>query len=96
MSVSDVVELSGVFALQAMDDPLLLAALTPLGAVLRPSAMRWSLCATDRCFKNAWMGAFFRAGQASISVRLRPAPGRLMNISIGLNICLQDLSLMDV
>lgn len=49
--------------LQAMDDPLLLAALTPLGAVLQPGAMRWGLCASDRCFKNKWMGAFFRAGQ---------------------------------
>ena len=25
--------------------------------------MRWSLCATDRCFKNGLMSAFFRAGQ---------------------------------
>ena len=28
--------------------------------------MRWSLCATDRCFKNGLMGAFFRAGQVRL------------------------------
>lgn len=47
----------------AMDDPLLLAALTPLSSAIQPGAMRWSLCATDRCFKNGLMAAFFRAGQ---------------------------------
>lgn len=47
----------------AMDDPLLLAALTPLNRASQSGAMRWSLCATDRCFKNSFMSAFFRAGQ---------------------------------
>lgn len=47
----------------AMDDPLLLAALTPFRSVFEKGGMRWSLCATDRCFKNGLMSAFFRAGQ---------------------------------
>jgi len=47
----------------AMDDPLLLAALTPFRSVFETGGMRWSLCASDRCFKNSLMSAFFRAGQ---------------------------------
>jgi monolysocardiolipin acyltransferase len=47
----------------AMDDPLLLAALTPIRNVFEAGGMRWSLCATDRCFKGPLMAAFFRAGQ---------------------------------
>lgn len=56
-----------LMAVQAMDDPLLLAALTPLASAVRPGAMRWSLCASDRCFQNAFMSAFFRAGQVHVS-----------------------------
>lgn len=26
-------------------------------------SMRWTLCATDRCFASGWMAAFFRAGK---------------------------------
>jgi hypothetical protein len=32
--------------------------------------MRWSLCATDRCFKNGLMSAFFRAGQVHMSSKM--------------------------
>lgn len=32
-------------------------------SVFEKGGMRWSLCATDRCFKNGLMSAFFRAGQ---------------------------------
>lgn len=53
----------------AMDDPLLLAALTPFRSVFEPGGMRWSLCATDRCFKNGFMSAFFRAGQVRLAGR---------------------------
>ena len=49
----------------AMDDPLVVAALTPMGAILGAGGVRWSLCATDRCFKGPLMSAFFRAGQVS-------------------------------
>ena len=47
----------------ALDDPLVTSALLPLSSFLSPSNVRWTLCATDRCFKNAWMSSFFRAGQ---------------------------------
>lgn len=47
----------------ALDDPLVTSALLPPSAFLFPSNVRWTLCATDRCFKNAWMARFFRAGQ---------------------------------
>lgn len=47
----------------ALDDPLLLSVLMPQGSLLRPAAYRWGMCATDRCFKNDIMGAFFRAGK---------------------------------
>ncbi len=61
----------------AMDDPLLLAALTPLRSVFETGGMRWSLCATDRCFKNSLMSAFFRAGQ----VRAKQLGGRCLEDS---------------
>lgn len=47
----------------SLDDPLATAALLPLGALLRPSALRWTLCATDRCFTSPAASAFFRAAK---------------------------------
>lgn len=47
----------------ALDDPLVTSALLPLSSFLSPAAVRWTLCATDRCFNNSWMTSFFRAGQ---------------------------------
>ncbi|EIE23442.1 glycerol-3-phosphate 1-acyltransferase, partial [Coccomyxa subellipsoidea C-169] len=47
----------------SLDDPLATAALLPMGALLRPSALRWTLCATDRCFTNPAASAFFRAAK---------------------------------
>jgi len=47
----------------ALDDPLVVSALLPAHAFATPSSLRWTLCATDRCFKNALMSAFFRAGK---------------------------------
>ena len=52
----------------ALDDPLVVAALMPTGSLLQPQAYRWGMCATDRCFKNEAMGAFFRAGKVRASV----------------------------
>ena len=48
----------------ALDDPLLTAALVPAGALLQPSALRWTLCATDRCFTSRAATTFFRAAKA--------------------------------
>ena len=47
----------------ALDDPLLTAALVPAGALLQPSALRWTLCATDRCFTSRAATTFFRAAK---------------------------------
>lgn len=49
----------------ALDDPLLTAALVPAGALLQPSALRWTLCATDRCFTSKAATAFFRAAKVA-------------------------------
>lgn len=45
----------------SMDDPLVMAALLPPGFFLHPRSLRWTLCATDRCFTNAAFSAFFRS-----------------------------------
>lgn len=45
----------------SMDDPLVMAALIPPGFLLHPKSLRWTLCATDRCFTNAGFSAFFRS-----------------------------------
>ena len=49
----------------ALDDPLLTAALVPAGALLQPSALRWTLCATDRCFTSKAATTFFRAAKVA-------------------------------
>ena len=46
----------------ALDDPLVTSMLLP-GSFCRAKDVRWTLCATDRCFKNAALTAFFRAGK---------------------------------
>ena len=55
----------------ALDDPLVTAALLPPGALLQPRQLRWTLCATDRCFTSATAGAFFRAAKARAQYTLR-------------------------
>ncbi|ONI04415.1 hypothetical protein PRUPE_6G320700 [Prunus persica] len=50
----------------SMDDPLVLAALLPRHVLLDAQNLRWTLCATDRCFANPATSAFFR------SVRVLP------------------------
>eukprot|EP00898_Chlorokybus_atmophyticus_P003750 jgi/Chlat1/4376/Chrsp29S04518 len=47
----------------SMDDPLVLASALPASVLLDRHLVRWTLCATDRCFKNPVMSAFFRAGK---------------------------------
>ena len=48
----------------ALDDPLVVSALLPDGGVLtNPEGLRWTLCATDRCFTSTLAAAFFRAGK---------------------------------
>ncbi|CAG9463138.1 unnamed protein product [Pedinophyceae sp. YPF-701] len=45
----------------ALDDPLVTAAVLPLDKLLRADDVRWTLCATDRCFKTSLMARMFRA-----------------------------------
>jgi monolysocardiolipin acyltransferase len=47
----------------SLDDPMVTAALVPPAHLLRPGAVRWTLCATDRCFRHAALAPFFRAGK---------------------------------
>ncbi|KAA8545179.1 hypothetical protein F0562_019932 [Nyssa sinensis] len=44
----------------SMDDPLVIASLIPPSALLNAHSLRWTLCATDRCFRNPATSAFFR------------------------------------
>ncbi|WOL00433.1 hypothetical protein Cni_G09146 [Canna indica] len=44
----------------AIDDPLVIASLLPPSVMLNAHDLRWTLCATDRCFRNPMMSAFFR------------------------------------
>ncbi|KAK7284376.1 hypothetical protein RJT34_19121 [Clitoria ternatea] len=45
----------------SMDDPLVIASLLPPHVLLDAKNLRWTLCATDRCFKNPVTSAFFRS-----------------------------------
>lgn len=44
----------------AVDDPGVLAAMLPWRDCVRPTVVRWTLCATDRCFRTRAMAAFFK------------------------------------
>ncbi|XP_042517256.1 tafazzin [Macadamia integrifolia] len=44
----------------SVDDPLVIASLLPPSLLLDAHSLRWTLCATDRCFKNPVTSAFFR------------------------------------
>ncbi|XP_043711512.1 tafazzin [Telopea speciosissima] len=44
----------------SMDDPLVIASLLPPSFMLDAHRLRWTLCATDRCFKNPVTSAFFQ------------------------------------
>jgi len=45
----------------AIDDPFVIASLLPPSIMLNANNLRWTLCASDRCFKNPAMSAFFRS-----------------------------------
>eukprot|EP00250_Pteridium_aquilinum_P009125 c18458_g1_i1 orf=1-1452(-) len=44
----------------SMDDPLVLAAILPPHVLFQAQCLRWTLCATDRCFTNLATSAFFQ------------------------------------
>ncbi|XP_047322393.1 tafazzin [Impatiens glandulifera] len=44
----------------SMDDPLVVASLLPPSVLFNANKLRWTLCATDRCFRNPATSAFFR------------------------------------
>lgn len=44
----------------AIDDPFVIASLLPPNMMLDAHNLRWTLCATDRCFNNPVLSAFFR------------------------------------
>lgn len=44
----------------SVDDPFVVASLLPPNVLLDARNLRWTLCATDRCFKNPATSAFFR------------------------------------
>ncbi|CAI5975335.1 unnamed protein product [Closterium sp. NIES-65] len=49
----------------AMDDPLVMAAVVPPSLMLaRPASLRWTLCASDRCFSSPLLSAFFTSLRA--------------------------------
>ncbi|KAI4310945.1 hypothetical protein MLD38_035887 [Melastoma candidum] len=50
----------------SVDDPFVIASLLPPSVLMDARNLRWTLCATDRCFKNPVTSAFFR------SVRVLP------------------------
>ncbi|XVE89643.1 hypothetical protein DITRI_Ditri20bG0012200 [Diplodiscus trichospermus] len=45
----------------SMDDPLVIASLLPPRVLLDAHHLRWTLCASDRCFSNPVTSAFFRS-----------------------------------
>lgn len=44
----------------SLDDPLVIAALIPPSVLLDAHNLRWTLCASDRCFRNPVTSAFFK------------------------------------
>ncbi|RWR76528.1 tafazzin [Cinnamomum micranthum f. kanehirae] len=44
----------------SVDDPLVIASLLPRSVLFDAQSLRWTLCATDRCFSNPVTSAFFR------------------------------------
>ncbi|KAK3441593.1 hypothetical protein EUGRSUZ_B01913 [Eucalyptus grandis] len=45
----------------SVDDPFVIASLLPPSVLLDAQNLRWTLCATDRCFSNPIASAFFRS-----------------------------------
>ena len=44
-----------------MDDPLIIASLLPPRVLMDAQNLRWTLCASDRCFRNPVFSSFFRS-----------------------------------
>lgn len=44
----------------SVDDPLVIASLLPPSVMLDANNLRWTMCATDRCFSNPVTSAFFK------------------------------------
>ncbi|KAJ9526909.1 hypothetical protein QJQ45_017717 [Haematococcus lacustris] len=49
----------------SVDDPLVVASIVPQEYYSRPSSLRWTLCATDRCFKYAALAPLFTAAKVT-------------------------------
>ncbi|XP_031405853.1 tafazzin isoform X2 [Punica granatum] len=47
----------------SVDDPFVIASVLPRNVLLDAQNLRWTLCATDRCFTNPVASAFFRCGK---------------------------------
>uniref|UniRef100_A0A0D3EY91 Phospholipid/glycerol acyltransferase domain-containing protein n=3 Tax=Oryza TaxID=4527 RepID=A0A0D3EY91_9ORYZ len=45
----------------AMDDPFVIASILPPSVMLEAQKLRWTLCASDRCFTNPILSTFFRS-----------------------------------
>ncbi|CAN0914160.1 ATP-dependent Clp protease proteolytic subunit-related protein 3, chloroplastic [Linum grandiflorum] len=45
----------------SVDDPFVIASLLPPSVILDAQNLRWTLCASDRCFKNSVTSAFFKS-----------------------------------
>ncbi|KAF8038841.1 hypothetical protein BT93_B1403 [Corymbia citriodora subsp. variegata] len=45
----------------SVDDPFVIASILPPSVLLDAQNLRWTLCATDRCFSNPMTSAFFRS-----------------------------------
>ncbi|KAG5244788.1 tafazzin [Salix suchowensis] len=45
----------------SVDDPFLIASLLPPSVLMDAQNLRWTLCASDRCFKNPVSSAFFQS-----------------------------------
>ncbi|XP_042051970.1 tafazzin-like [Salvia splendens] len=45
----------------SMDDPLVISSLLPPSMLFDANGLRWTLCASDRCFKNPVTSAFFKS-----------------------------------
>ncbi|KAK9735466.1 hypothetical protein RND81_04G207000 [Saponaria officinalis] len=45
----------------SIDDPFVIASLLPPSVLMDAQNLRWTLCASDRCFKNPATSAFFRS-----------------------------------
>eukprot|EP00501_MAST-03F_sp_TOSAG23-6_P000470 GSMAST32.ASY1.ANO1.483.1 assembled CDS len=61
----------------AVDDPGVVAAVTPWSAIVNVDIMRWTLCAENRCFNKSILSSFFRGGKVLPVIRgggvLQPA-----------------------